>query len=83
MGGQPIAIIAVASISILGNIIQFFLNKRTSDVQNSNYDLDYIKGVLKTQAEAYKIEKDLQENKIQALENKIAAQDKILNRNKD
>lgn len=78
-----ITAIAVAIISIIGNFIQFYMNKRTYDVRNLNQELDYIKGVLKTQGDAYKIEKDFQENKIKELGDKVAAQEKTLNANKE
>ena len=48
-----ITAIIVAVISLMGNLMQYIMNKKSSDVQNLNHELEYIKSVLKTQAEAY------------------------------
>jgi len=77
------AMICVSIISIMGNIIQFFMNKKSTDVKNLNLELGYIKGVLKAQGEAYDIEKKIQENQISKLQNQIDDQKKILNYNKE
>ena len=63
-----ITAIIVAVISSMGNLILIIVTGKSSDVQTLNHELEYIKSVLKTQAEAYKIEQSLQEKKIRTLE---------------
>lgn len=78
-----ITAIIVAVISLMGNLMQYIMNKKNSDVQTLNHELEYIKSVLKTQAEAYKIEQDLQEKKIKTLETKVASQGNTLKEYED
>ncbi len=78
-----ITAIIVAVISLMGNLMQYIMNKKNSDVQTLNHELEYIKSVLKTQAEAYKIEQNLQEKKIKTLETKVASQGNTLKEYED
>ena len=78
-----ITAIIVAVISLMGNLMQYIMNKKSSDVKTLNHELEYIKSVLKTQAEAYKIEQNLQEKKIKTLETKVASQGNTLKEYED
>lgn len=74
-----IAAIIVATIPL----IIYLMNKKDSDVKALNHELEYIKSVLKTQGEAYKIEQDLQEKKIKTLETEVAYQGNMLKEYED
>ena len=82
MYGMITAII-IAIISLMGNVFQFLLNKKNSDSKYMNSQLEYIKGVLKTQGDAYAVEKQLHEKQMRELEEKVKEQDKMLKSNKE
>ena len=82
MYGMITAII-IAIISLMGNVFQFLLNKKNSDSKYMNLQLEYIKGVLKTQGDAYAVEKQLHEKQMRELEEKVKEQDKMLKNNKE
>lgn len=82
MYGMITAII-IAIISLMGNVFQFLLNKKSSDSKYMNSQLEYIKGVLKTQGDAYAVEKQLHEKQMRELEEKVKEQDKMLKNNKE
>lgn len=82
MYGMITAII-IAIISLMGNVFQFLLNKKNSDSKYMNSQLEYIKGVLKTQGDAYAVEKQLHEKQMSELEEKVKEQDKMLRNNKE
>lgn len=75
MEGQPIAIIAVAIISILGNIIQYLMNKKYNDIKDLDQQVALLSNLQKEQSISYENAKKMQENKIKDLEQKIKDQD--------
>ena len=82
MYGMITAII-IAIISLMGNVFQYLLNKKNSDSKYMNSQLEYIKGVLKPQGDAYAVEKQLHEKQMRELEEKVKEQDKMLKSNKE
>lgn len=75
--------IIIAIISVMGNIMQFLLNKKSTDTRNMKSQLDYINGVLKTQGEAYKAEKKLHEKQMGDLQDVVSEQGKTLKNNNE
>ena len=62
MEGQPIAIIAVAIISILGNIIQYLMNKKFNDIKDLDQQVALLSNLQKEQSISYENAKKMQEN---------------------
>ena len=76
------AAIMVAVISILGNIIQYFLNKKSSDMSNLNEQVKLLSRLQKEQSAAYERNKKTQQNEIERLKKQVEKQNKVLESNK-
>ena len=59
------------------------MNKKSSDVKTLNSELEYVKNVIKTQADAYKVEHELQEIEIRSLKAEVASLRSTLNDSED
>lgn len=80
---ESIAIIAVAVISIFGNVIQFLLNKKANDIKSLDQQVALLSKLQKEQSFIYENANKLQENKIEGLELKVEEQEvKIKDYNK-
>ena len=64
-------------------LIVYLMNKKSSDVKTLNSELEYVKNVIKTQADAYKIEHELQEREIRSLKAEVASLRSTLNDSED
>ena len=71
MEGQPIAIIAVAIISILGNIIQYLLNKKSNDIKNLRERINLMDSIQDKQTKIYGKDIENQNDKIKELQIKL------------
>ena len=78
-----ITLILVAIISVMANIIQFFLNKKSNDIKNLQNRIDLMDKVQEQQTKVYDSESKRQNDKIISLQNKIENQDKLLKQNAD
>ena len=76
------AAIMVAVISILGNIIQYLLNKKSSDMSNLNEQVKLLSRLQKEQSAAYERNKKTQQNEIERLKKQVEKQNKVLESNK-
>ena len=64
-------------------LIVYLMNKKSSDVKTLNSELEYVKNVIKTQANAYKVEHELQEREIRSLKAEVASLRSTLNDSED
>ena len=75
--------IIIALVSILGNIIQYFLNKKSSDMSTLNNQVKLLGKLQEEQSKAYERNKKIQQNEIERLKKQVDKQNKILESNKN
>ena len=83
MEGQSLAIIIVATLSILGNIIQYLLNKKSNDIKNLRERINLMDSIQDKQTKIYGKDIENQNGKIKELQIKLGNQDIMLKQNKE
>lgn len=71
-------LILVAIISVTANVIQIFMNKKSSDIKNLQNRIDLMDKVQEQQTKVYDSESKRQNDKITSLQNKIESQDILI-----
>lgn len=78
MQSHSIVLIAVAIISILGNIIQFFLNKKSKEICDLKNEFELIKQMQKEKSEQMVIALQERDKTIEKLTEKVQRQESEL-----
>ncbi len=81
MENQLIILIIVTIVSILGNLVQFFLNKKSKDIKNLRDRIELMDSVQDKQTKYYEKEMQHQNDKIKELQKKIESQADMLKQN--
>jgi len=81
METQLITLAIVSTISILGNVIQFLLNKKSNDIKNLKDRIELMDSVQGKQTKYYEKEMEHQNDKIKELQKKIENQAQMLRQN--
>lgn len=81
MGTQIITLAIVTTISILGNVVQFLLNKKSNDIKNLKDRIELMDSVQGKQTKYYEKEMEHQNDKIKELQKKIESQAQMLRQN--
>ena len=77
-----ISAVAVAILSIMGNVVQFLINKKVSDIDRLEKQVDLLGKIQEKQTQSYESERKMQDEKISILNSKIEDQERLLNKNK-
>lgn len=75
MDGMITAII-IAIISLMGNVMQFIFNKKSSDIKTINDQVKLLGKLQEEQTKAYEREKNLQDKELEGLRKKLDEQDR-------
>lgn len=75
--------IIVALVSIMGNVIQFLLNKKSSDIKTLNEQVKLLGELQEKQSEAYQREMEEQDKEIKELRSIVNEQKSDLDANKE
>lgn len=75
--------IIVALVSIMGNVVQFLLNKKSSDIKTLNEQVKLLGDLQKKQSVAYQLEMEQQDKEIKELRGIVNAQKNDLDANKE
>lgn len=71
-------LILVAIISVMANVIQIFVNKKSSDIKNLQNRIDLMDKVQEQQTKVYESESNRRNNEITSLRNKTESQDILI-----
>ena len=78
---EPTSIIAALSLSLLGNVLQFILNKKSNDIKTLKDRIELIDSVQDKQTKYYEKEMKYQNDKIVGLQKNVDNQADTLKRN--
>ncbi len=81
MISHSLAIVLVAIISILGNIVQYLLNRKSNDIKNLKDRIELMDDVQDKQTKYYQTEIGYQNDRIKELQEKLDKQAEMLKAN--